>query len=250
MADIMTRFTSGRYFKAVQLLTILLMIVCNAFSQSSFEMSMSYNSYTMGDMKELQIKAQEDAGIEGKIVDAFPMHFGFSAQINIKEIDLNEAKVELGANVSYMSSGSRINYSDYSGYFNFDQLVNRTSIAGIARVFLKPEKKFSYGPEVNVIGSLSNLSFETDLNLYNSARNTDDLRFSSRSLQLRVNWLSRFNFLQKFYIINKVGYEIDIYSGKLIFSQNSDAHLLNVRNDPARLDWSGFRINLGVGIYL
>jgi hypothetical protein len=57
-------FTSGRYFKSVQLLTALLMIVSNVFSQSSFEMSTSYNSYIMGDMKELQIKAQQDAGIE------------------------------------------------------------------------------------------------------------------------------------------------------------------------------------------
>jgi hypothetical protein len=50
--------------KSVQLLTALLMIVSNVFSQSSFEMSTSYNSYMMGDMKELQIKAQQDAGIE------------------------------------------------------------------------------------------------------------------------------------------------------------------------------------------
>jgi hypothetical protein len=64
MADILILFTSGRYFKSVQLLTALLMIVSNVFSQSSFEMSTSYNSYIMGDMKELQIKAQQDAGIE------------------------------------------------------------------------------------------------------------------------------------------------------------------------------------------
>jgi hypothetical protein len=189
--------------------------------------------------------------------------------------------MKFGASLSYLSSGSRINYTDFSGYFNFDQLVNRVSLAGTSRVFLKPDNKFSYRPEMNIILSFLNLSFQTDLNLYNSSRNTNDLKFSSKGLQLRLNWLltrrvlyminldvcrikfpslegvgvgfirkvsflesqtipigliNRFNFSQRFYIINQVVYELDIYSGRLIFSQNSDAHFLNARNDSTRLD--------------
>jgi hypothetical protein len=56
------------------------------------------------------------------------------------------------------------------------------------------------------------------------------------SQTIPIGLINRFNFSQRFYIINQVVYELDIYSGRLIFSQNSDAHFLNERNDSTRLD--------------
>jgi hypothetical protein len=160
----------------------------------------------------------------------------------------NNMLMVLGGTINYNSSGARLSYADYSGKFNFDQITKRLAVGTNIRIMTISEHKLTYGLEANLQISFSTLELESNLMINNLSAQKENLKFNSLSGQLRLSWINKYNILNDFYLINRIGYELDILSSKLFFKENKEAYLLTPNGKEARLDWSGIRLSMGVGI--
>ncbi|MEO9484559.1 MAG: hypothetical protein ABJG47_13970 [Ekhidna sp.] len=216
------------------------------WSQSNvlhIEPTLSFNSVTMDDMKVILSATQDEIPIELQTIDNFPTYWGFGIEV----VGNEEDRFSFGGILHYNSSGARISSADYSGSINYDILVNRVVLGPTFR-FMEPiGDRYAMGVSGSILGSFSNLNFQYRLSIL--GQNESSLnRFSSFSGQIRLNWVNRYQVTPGFYFIGQLGYEFDAISTKLKFKTDRNAWLLKPGGGNARLDWSGVRLQLGIGI--
>lgn len=209
------------------------------------EPTLSYNSVTMKDMKSIVLDVKDQFPIDVQVVDDFPAYWGFGVEVTTN----GEDGFSYGGIFHYNSSGSRLNVSDYSGAINYDFLVNRIVVGPVIRYIAPVSEKYGMGLSASAMSSFSNLKLAYSLNILGVNERASD-RFKSISGQARISWIHRYNIIKSYYLIGQIGYELDIFSSKLKYQANSDAWLLNSDGSNTRLDWSGIRLQLGVGFNL
>jgi len=208
--------------------------------------SISFNSFTMRHMKEIQQDAQSQIPIQTRAVDEFPPFWGFGIDVHTQD-DWGGMNVKLGGILQYTSSGGSANVADFSGHLKFDQLVNRLAIGPSVRFLQKNDKKNKLGTELNLLVSFSNLKISSEQKLFDAPSQVQSVKFNSISGQIQLSIVDRYELSSDFFIQLKGGYELDVVSGKLLFKSDSDAWLLTPQGEEARLDWSGLRFSIGIG---
>lgn len=158
-------------------------------------------------------------------------NFSFNAFYDIK----NKVRLEIG--YSFMSTGSRLYYEDYSGFYKIDVITKCNSIGvSFSKILLQyiVESGLYVSPQIlfsntNLVRELSfNPKYFTHGNLTGKATNIG----IETGIVLRKS-------LRKFEFRLKTGYCFDVNKEKF---DNKEIEIRDLKND-----WTGFRFSLGLG---
>lgn len=202
---------------------------------------MGYGTYSMSEMKSLQEELLLDFPAGAKITANFPGYWFYE----LKVTTIAREKFVVGANILFGSTGGRIHYSDYSGEISSNQLVNYFSVGSPLALKLKnTDDAFQVYLNLKPQLYISRLSFEFYSRL-GTQYDDDLLEFSSVNLGIEPG-LTFQRMIRKWGFDLSLGYNLNLFRGKLIYSENDQAHLQNQSGQDIHLDMSGLRISLGV----
>lgn len=120
------------YWKYIILITFFL-VTNNCFAQlNGVGFKIGYGSFDMNDIKSIQKDVFNNLQINGtEIIESFPMFFDLSLVYQAPITNSMEFKFNLG----FTSTGGRISYSDFSGYYTYDQLANQSYISSGLKIY-------------------------------------------------------------------------------------------------------------------
>lgn len=224
----------------VILLTLSTTLAANA--QVSVAYSAGYGDYKMEDMHRLletslsSVKTQLPPGV--RITDKFPGYIthNIDAAYRLK-------RHEIGLKGAYMTTGGKIAYSDYSGKYHETLTLNGFRIGALYRFhFLRTQigdLPFSLYGEISPAVTFTSLKYDALLDLPdydvhetnpNDNVSTDEIGFSIQPLIAAQLLLTR-----NIFVSCSGGYDFE-FGAKL-----------STINNQMRADWSGLRVNLGLG---
>jgi hypothetical protein len=222
--------------KAIIFLFIMYPMV--GFAQVNIYINGIAGSYQMNDMKSLQ-KEIKSQFIENTIPIGATYKFPMSLQGEFKIEYESEQLFTYGGFINYAMTKGRLFYGDYSGRTTANQNINRIVIGAIGTI--KLNELWSYYSKLGINLSSLNLAFDTHVD---SMSELQKIGFNSRGLCFEPGFA--LNIATTSLILQFTGgYELNI-QGLTKFAQNSDAYLL-VDGRKAYLNWSGFRIGMGIG---
>lgn len=221
------------------ILVIFLSVSVFSKAQLSFNYSVGYGQYQMGDMKDLSdnVMSTMNQQFEGKLkmTDNFPAYITQNAEITYQ---LN--KHEFGVAGGYMSSGSRFAYSDYSGRYVGKIKAHAYKIGLVYKYHFYEtdiaQNHFSVFGSLAPTAVLSSVDTEDELQLYQqdiNLKEKENLLSSKFGLSIQPMLGCRLILYKHFLVHVGTGYDFE-FGGKI--------------NPNYRVDWSGFRLNGGVGL--
>ena len=217
----------------------IILILCS-IAISAQEIKIEFNSgmgsYDMNDLKELNAYYLKNLPVAAKITDNFPTQPFYSIGL----IYQTNSMFSFGLTGSFVTTGSRISYKDYSGELVYDNVVKAYS-PGIQFGLILVDKKLHLSQETNISYAFTNLEMKEKI--INQA-SEDDFKSNSILLEprLRVSYL-----IDRFELGAKAGYLID-FGSKYYLDGKNDSFLQNPQSDNSlKNKWSGFRLGLFVG---
>ena len=207
------------------------------------ELQIGYASFGMNTLKNLNQTFIETSPFKSQVVDDFPMYLNY--QLNML---FPVETIDFGFGFGYVSCGSRVGYSDYSGVYNYDQLVDAVNIAGL------------FGFDVFNINKLKlKLMFEagylfSDLELKEYIKIADTSISSSNSFNAEGFYFKPgikldYNFYNSFTFGANISYFIDL-EPNFHLPNNSDAYLYNQKtHEKISPEWNGVRFGLFLSYY-
>lgn len=226
-------------------ITVILLVLVGTLAvnaQVSVAYSAGYGNYKMEDMHRLleaslaSVKTQLPPGV--RITDKFPGYIthNIDAAYRLK-------RHEIGVKGTYMTTGGKIAYSDYSGKYHEKLMLNGYRVGAMYRFhFLRTrisDLPFSLYGEISPAVTFTSLKYEALLDLPdydvhetnpNDNVSTDETGFSVQPLIAAQLLVTR-----NIFISCSGGYDFE-FGAKL-----------STINNMLRVDWSGFRANLGIG---
>lgn len=222
----------------ILVIILLLPISFSLKAQLSVNANVGYGSYQMSDMKKIaeQVMGSMNSEMGGKLkmIDNFPAYVTYSGEVIYK---LKEH--EFGVSGGYMSTGAKYAYSDYSGKYKAKILADAFKIGFIYKYhFLETNfatNSFSLFASIAPSTVLTDVNIEEEIQLYGQGLNEKDKEnlISSKfgfSIQPMIG--CRLTLLNHLLIQMSAGYDLE-FGAKI--------------SPEYRVDWSGFRLNGGVG---
>lgn len=220
-------------------LILLLLASFGLKAQINISYSICYGNYSMSDMKDVAKQALDAAnstiGIKLKQTDNFPSYI-----IHTGDITFQIKQHEFGFKGAFLSTGAKYAYSDYSGKYNFKINTNAFKL-GLVYKYHFSEIKVSNNPisfflELAPSVVMTDLKFKEEGRIYepdihqNETENvlSDEFGFS---IQPMIG--ARLTLFRHFFVLAGAGYDFE-FGAKL-----GPSH---------RVDWSGFRLNGGIGV--
>jgi hypothetical protein len=216
---------------------LLVWLGSSLFAQPmKIEAGAGLGTYSMKDLKQLNNLVLEDLPVEAKITDDFPATLSWRAGI----IPFSYKAASFGMTGSYQSTGSRINYIDYSGEYKLDQVISSYDLSLLIRFKLKESRLNLY--ETNYLSYAFTRLKISEMVLEESS----EYKFKSGSLQYEPCLNLGYAF-HSFEFLANLGYVIDL-GGKLVSKDGDDMKLINPEtNKRMKSNWSGFRFGLSIG---
>lgn len=194
-----------------------------------------------GFQAELHESVNASYDFDANETDNFPAYFG--AQIEVV-FDLEEN--QYGFHIGTYSTGGRIAYADYSGESTTESKLRNITLGGIAYHRLTTENSrlalysgFSAGIVITKYTLLARLE------LYDISQEESKVNFRSLNAFLSPSLKAEYKLFDPICLTAQIRYEINI-TGKLLWTEDDDAYLLNNEGDEVKADWSGLRVGLGV----
>ncbi len=232
--------------------TIIFLFMLNSivFSQSkvTFFTTISYDSYSMYELKNLQkelLNSIRESNIPANITDSYPAYIGFQIGILIPFHDFNNHTTSVGGLIGHTSTGGRIHYQDYSGEIRADQTIRETSIGVIIDHQIHFSKKFNLGINFSLNYIFSNMNNSLSTRIGNETQ-SQDLKFSSSSFGLEPGLVPSLNF-GKFRLGVSLSYLICAPSS-LEYENMSNAYLVNGKGKKVNIEWSGFHVGIQASV--
>jgi len=220
----------------------LIIISLNIKAQFSCSYYAGYGSYNMNNMKDL-MSSTVQAGISSgslpphsKLVDNFPSYIMHSADAGYR-VGNNEA----GLKFSFMTTGAKIAVADYSGSYNEKLITNGYRIGGYYRYYFNTESdnghNISFFVELSPALTIAHMKTSGRVVIYNSDNTTttedaEELKKTKNGFSVQPLAGVRFKLYNHFLLTVSTGYDFEFGA--------------NLGNNY-RMDFSGFRINAGVG---
>jgi len=233
--------------RSISIIVFILMFSYLSLAQVDLELSAGLFGFSMQDMKDIQLQIQNEDNIGLKPAHIFPSYFAYSFSLAAKHIDSEEYTTYIGGEVNYTSTGGRLSYSDYSGTYNVDQLLQRVNFGGYYRIMWPITKGYYFGIEIGPSIFFSKTRFESYLRLDDVVVDESSLVFNSAGVNGKIIILNKLIVYKNVYLIAKTGYEVDIYESKLVFEDDSNLYLNDPEGNQAKSMWSGFRATVGIG---
>jgi len=224
--------------KYITFLILFISIGANAQFRASY--SAGYGDYKMGDMKEMLKNAFAGTSSvlpEGvAIVDNFPGYVTHNVDLSYQ---MNNK--ELGVKFSYLTTGGKIAYSDYSGKYKEKITFSGYRVGIMYRFHFVnthiSDHKFTIFGELSPAITFTSLSYEGALDLYEANAHQqfeDNLSTNTTGYSIQPLVGATIELISNFSFYLSTGYDFE-FKGKL-----------STTNDFYRADWTGFRMNAGV----
>lgn len=228
--------------KYITLLTLALLVSISASGQFRISYSLGYGEYEMSDMQKLLNASLSAVQIElppgVRIVDNFP---GYATHTIDATYHIN--RHEFGLKATYMPTGGKIAYSDYSGEYYEKLTLNGYRLGALYRFnFLNTHLSglpFSLFGELSPAVTFTSLKYDVLLSMPDydiNESNTDDVIGTDEtgySVQPLVG--GQLFVISNLFVQLSAGYDFE-FGAKL-----------STTNNMLRADWSGLRVNVGVG---
>lgn len=226
------------------ILLLLLLLSCRfgyAQPEVNVELKTGYGAYAMGALRPITTEYRTNTNYAVKITDNFPafVNFGASGSIVLESW-------EFGVDYTYLSTGARAHYEDYSGELGFDQLAKAHAISSFARYSLLRKPKFQLKASL----ALSYYISQLDMNQYfriGEEKQEDRFEVVSGSVAMTPMAGSVFKITKSIYTGFRVGYCVDLKGG-LHVRKDKELKLLDDAGDQIHTDWSGIRSEVFVGV--
>jgi hypothetical protein len=190
-----------------------------------------------------QSSLSRQIGVRGRILDSFPNRRGVRADGAYRVLPALRVTLQAGAS----STGGRIYYSDYSGWYAFDQVATRYYLGGGADVRLLHSASAGLewwtGAALRYVNTT--LENELEVSVTDVAGSFDRVALDAGGFgivpETGIEWHVWSTFLRA-----QVGYEFSLgnrltYDGTPISVQTNDAPTVN---------WAGLRYGIGLGVRL
>ena len=230
------RMTMKKYI-ITTILLLLVSLTTNAQIRVSY--NVGYATYKMTEMKEIGEVLLNNRNsylyMKGNLkqTDNFPSYITHTG-----EVSYQRKEKEYGIKVNYMTTGAGYALSDYSGKYKMKTVLDAYKIGIIYRNHFYDKtvdkRRISIFFELSPSVVISNLVAEEDFHLYASNiqfKDTEDIVKGDVGYSIQPMFGCRLTFLNHYAVNMNAGYDIS-------FKSNVGMH---------RIDWSGFRINTGIG---
>lgn len=219
------------------LIILLVLIPTIAWSQFSVNYSVGYATYEMKDLKDqaLDISRMSALPNKAKLTDNFPAYWTHNIEGLYKK-----GKEEYGIRLSYLTTGAKIAYADYSGAYEVKLTTNGYRLGLIARYYFvetKIEKlPISFFAEVSPAAIYSVYKVKENLKLYSNGTTvpvvSEEADDNEIIFYLEPRIGTRLSITNKMYFMLGCGYDFS-------FGKEFGASL--------GIDWTGLRLNGGIG---
>jgi hypothetical protein len=230
------------FIKSLKLIVFLSPIVC--IGQSKVYFQAVAGNYAMREMKQFQTDLNDDfwsSGFATKVVSDFPK----SLQVTVGyDKMLSSEKYSIGGFLNYGLTKGRLHYGDYSGQIYADQNVSRLQIG--ARGSASIAGTFAFYSNIGF--NYTKLDLELNSIIYNGSSVNNDHKFHSIGINLEPGFCWSYNY-KKLISSLQVGYEINV-QGKTVYQEDKQSVLINGSGEKVAIDWSGFRLGIGLGYRL
>lgn len=223
--------------KKYSTLLLFLFLTLGVSAQLSVNYSIGYGDYKMNDMKDIAEKGLAEmisqTGLNMKLTDNFP---GYVTQNFSVTYTINEH--EFGMQGGFLSTGAKYAYADYSGSMEAKLLANAYKI-GFTYKYHFAKFNINKNPltlffELAPSALLTDVEIKEDIRLSSGERQKDKEKLLSSQFGLSVQPMlgARIKLLNHFLIHASAGYDFEF---------------ITKVNTVQRVEWSGFRTNIGIG---
>lgn len=220
----------------------LLILPALGFGQDIIYFNTIAGTYQMEDLKAFQDELQEDFELDG-----FPLvgvrNFPASLQWELG-VTREEGEITYGGFLNYALTEGKLHYSDYSGEVSAELQVLRIMLGG--RAAKRFHKDFQAYAKLGINRSQMNLL--SSLTLKGGEEQVERMGFYAFGLNLEPGIAWDYSFKNLVFSVSG-GYELGLQS-KTFFDEYDNAYLTHGREEPVILNWSGFRLGVGVGVRL
>jgi len=221
-------------------------------TQETFHVEVGYSKFSLSDLKSFQKEIYKDIlkGLGGeldipiKIVDNFPGYLSY----RFEYYNPFFRKQGIGLFLEYNSSGGRIHYSDYSGEISVKQLIQGFS-SGISiknQILPSFTGELYYSIYLDATYNILDIEEKTRLGTSHQESNT---QFASLSLGVEPSIYFKKDILENKFFVISFGYRVTHDFG-LTLSNNDEAKLKDSSANQVRVQWDGWKISTGIGMYL
>ncbi len=228
----------------ISLLATLLLFLHSAYGQQpGIEFKSGYSTYAMNDLQKLSAYQKSHSNIPLKITADFPPFVTFGTRIFVKF-----KQVETGIDYTYLSTGGRVHYRDYSGQIGFDQIAVAHAVGIFAGGQFVEHHRFTLKGSLLISLYSSTVNFNQYVNVGNYSESVL-LGTISKSVVITPSIEPVFSLTPWMYTGIRIGAGLDTRGG-LRLKENHEAKLIDDRKEAITTDWSGFRSELFLGIHL
>jgi hypothetical protein len=194
----------------------------------------------MQDLKNIQDFRLAELGLPGKITDDFPWTIHYSGELNMRF-----KRFSAGFEYFFLTSGSRISYSDYSGEIELDLI---TIAHGIGPTFMYPvcrTDKLWIGPRFQLPVMISRITEKNYIRLLDENETESNVMYSM-SIGLFPSVEAKYIKSRLSFAVN-IGYLFDS-KGRIVEDNDWTIYLNN--KEYTTTDWSGFHFDFRLGFTL
>lgn len=219
--------------------TMFLLLCLGANAQFNISYAVGYGGYKMNEMKQLLETAFNTVvttmPVGTRIVDNFPPYITHNLDLSYK---FN--RHELGLKSSFLTTGGKIAYSDYSGKYVEKLTLNGYRVGAMYRINFGESKfdacTWSFFGELSPAITFTKLKYKATLDIYDPKVHQtapDNVSTNETGLSLQPLVGSKLSLTRTISFFVSLGYDFEFGSK------------LATTNDMYRADWSGFRLNGG-----
>lgn len=213
------------------------------FSQARISFSTGLAGFNMQEMKKHQSELQAQYPVDVKIMESFPSFLFYELCMSGEVRD----QWRLGGAIGFTSTGGRMHYRDYSGEIECDQFTTAWTGAIQNEVLLNPTGKVA----IYLTGKVGAIFGRYDLDLFsevNSVPYSESLEFKSLNIFAEPGLMMSKSIVRSLSAHLTAGYNVNIYKGNQTLAEDSNLFLQDNSGNVVSLDWSGFRIGVGLSV--
>jgi hypothetical protein len=220
---------------------IVLILPGYCFSQIHVSLSTGLAGFNMKEMKKHQLELRAQFPVDAKVIESFPAFWSYDLSLTGKLSD----RVRIGGSIGFTSTGGRIHYRDYSGEMECEQLTTAWVPAFQSELLLNPKGKLPVSLTCAAGAMLGRYSLDFSLEVNNSS-DSDNLKFKSTNFFLEPGIMANKRIVGKLSALVKAGYNINVFKSRQDWVEDKDLFLQDGSGKEVRLDWSGFRLGVGL----
>jgi hypothetical protein len=218
-----------------------IILPAQCFSQVHASFSFGVAGFSMKEMKRYQPQIKMQLPVDAKIIESFPSYWSYEFSLTGEVNDW----MRLGAITGYTSTGGRMHYADYSGEIACNQTTTAKMIGLQAEVLLNPNE----GPPVVFVcktgATLGHYTFDMLVDINHNA-DSEHYKFVANNAFIESGLNIYKQIIRNLSVTLYGGYNINVYKDKVKLTNNRDLYLLDQNGKPVHLDWTGFRVSVGI----